>query len=362
MARLMSYFGEKIVKNFHSFQEPKEKIDCNTNLDFKILTPKEMIVVQREEDLSPIHPQNSAFCEDAYSLRGKVKLQFPKDCEGWKLLAIHAWNNEKPKNQCSVYNAYSSVSVRTRELQITKSSSLIRLFNTLNIQPVIDECSFVVFDETNSTTEKSEAVILIPNSYTIPYFNLIDFFLVRGEESEYAIPSNEENVQVESRYNFNHLIPNVKVLKEIIEEYCAMMDSRKQAPLRKQIATLQAQIKMSSAKERVKSHLAYKLGSALILNSKSLWGIIRLPYVLSYIQESHKQEQKQYQKIIEKNPSLKLPPLESYADYQEALKIKNYTSYKLGEGLIAANLRGGGKTLLYLLKAFVAKICGLKIV
>ncbi|EAH5394386.1 hypothetical protein D8975_08430, partial [Campylobacter coli] len=32
-----------------------------------------------------------------------------------------------------------------------------------------------------------------------------------------------------------------------------------------------------------------------------------------------------------------LPPLESYPDYKEALKLKNHLSYKLGEALIKAN-------------------------
>ncbi|WP_297814165.1 hypothetical protein, partial [uncultured Helicobacter sp.] len=67
---------------------------------------------------------------------------------------------------------------------------------------------------------------------------------------------------------------------------------------------------------RIHSHLAYKLGQALILNSKSLWGYIRMPYVLSYIKEAHKKEIADYQAKIAKNPKLKLPPLESYADYK----------------------------------------------
>ncbi|HED1014904.1 TPA: alpha-2,3-sialyltransferase, partial [Campylobacter jejuni] len=37
-------------------------------------------------------------------------------------------------------------------------------------------------------------------------------------------------------------------------------------------------------------------------------------------------------------------PLESYPDYQEALKLKNHLSYKLGQALIKANKTwyGGG--------------------
>ncbi|TLD89148.1 DUF1919 domain-containing protein [Helicobacter sp. MIT 05-5294] len=103
---------------------------------------------------------------------------------------------------------------------------------------------------------------------------------------------------------------------------------------------------LDNAKIRIHNHLAYKLGVAMILNSKSLWGYIRMPYVLSYIKESHKIEQQKYQEKIAKNPSLKLPKLEFYPDYQEALKIKNHLSYKLGEALIeASNVRGGGANI-----------------
>ncbi|EIO9601954.1 hypothetical protein LRJ63_001765, partial [Campylobacter coli] len=80
-------------------------------------------------------------------------------------------------------------------------------------------------------------------------------------------------------------------------------------------------------------------------------GYIRMPFVLSYIKDKHKQEQKIYQEKIKKDPSLKLPPLESYPDYKEALKLKNHLSYKLGEALIQANKTwyGGGISNCYLI-------------
>ncbi|EAH8080862.1 hypothetical protein ER349_03305, partial [Campylobacter coli] len=86
------------------------------------------------------------------------------------------------------------------------------------------------------------------------------------------------------------------------------------------------------------------LGQAMIINSKSILGYIRMPFVLSYIKDKHKQEQKIYQEKIKKDPSLKLPPLESYPDYKEALKEKECLTYKLGEALIKAsnNWYGGG--------------------
>ncbi len=73
-----------------------------------------------------------------------------------------------------------------------------------------------------------------------------------------------------------------------------------------------------------------------------------MPYVLSYIKDKHKQEQKEYQEKIKKNPSLKLPTLESYRDYKDALKIKNTLSYQLGEALIKADSSGGGGEYLHL--------------
>ncbi|WP_246023133.1 hypothetical protein [Campylobacter estrildidarum] len=103
-------------------------------------------------------------------------------------------------------------------------------------------------------------------------------------------------------------------------------------------------IQANSAKARIQNQLSYKLGQAMIINSKSILGFIRMPYVLSYIKDKHKLEQKIYQEKIKKYPSLKLPPLETYSDYYEALKEKECFTYKLGQALIKANNNwyGGG--------------------
>ncbi|ECL6492800.1 alpha-2,3-sialyltransferase, partial [Campylobacter jejuni] len=83
---------------------------------------------------------------------------------------------------------------------------------------------------------------------------------------------------------------------------------------------------------------------ALITNSKSILGYIRMPFVLSYIKDKHKFEQKAYEEKIKENPNLALPPLEAYPDYKEALKEKECFTYKLGEAFIKAskNWYGGG--------------------
>ncbi|EAI1056563.1 alpha-2,3-sialyltransferase [Campylobacter coli] len=137
----------------------------------------------------------------------------------------------------------------------------------------------------------------------------------------------DENIEIAEKYNFSHLIPPVKFYKELIEEYCMRMDPIKYASLPKYAI---------SAKQRIQNHLSYKLGSALIENSKSILGYIRMPFVLSYIRDKHKKDQLAYESKMKKNPNLTLPPLTSYLDYKEALKEKECFTYKLGEAFIKA--------------------------
>lgn len=107
---------------------------------------------------------------------------------------------------------------------------------------------------------------------------------------------------------------------------------------------LSFQTQYGTAKSRIQNQLFYKLGQAMIINSKSLLGYLIMPMILLNIIISHKQAQKAYKLKIKKNPNLALPPLESYPDYKEALKEKECLTYKLGEALIKAsnNWYGGG--------------------
>ncbi|HDU9451203.1 TPA: glycosyltransferase [Campylobacter coli] len=110
-----------------------------------------------------------------------------------------------------------------------------------------------------------------------------------------------------------------------------------QTTLKNKDSLLSFQSQHGTAKQRIQNQLSYKLGQTMIVNSKNIFGILFMPvYIISTLL-SHKQEQKIYQEKIKKDPSLKLPPLENYPDYKEALKFKNHLSYKLGQALIKAN-------------------------
>ncbi|WP_416826452.1 glycosyl transferase [Helicobacter ganmani] len=88
--------------------------------------------------------------------------------------------------------------------------------------------------------------------------------------------------------------------------------------------------------ERIRYHLSYKLGYAIIQNYKTLWGCLKLPFILAFIALKHRQEARFYAHIIAKSPHLKLPPLKSYDDYKSAIYEKQTFSYRLGASLIQA--------------------------
>ena len=92
--------------------------------------------------------------------------------------------------------------------------------------------------------------------------------------------------------------------------------------------------KLESAAVRVRNQLSYRLGKAIIANSKSFIGYLKLPFALLKAFLIYKKKEKIYKARISYNLNLKLPPLESYPDFNEALKIKNHLSYKLGSAFL----------------------------
>ncbi|MBZ7960495.1 sugar transferase, partial [Campylobacter sp. RM12397] len=93
----------------------------------------------------------------------------------------------------------------------------------------------------------------------------------------------------------------------------------------------------NSAVERIKNHLAYKLGQTMIEYNKNGGGYLSLFKKLYNIKKQHKKEKQIYQKTIKVFPTLKYPELKQCPDYNEALKCYFHLSYMLGEVLIKAD-------------------------
>lgn len=376
----MRELGRNIANNIENFSFPKKINIINDNPQFYFYPIEKAINL----NFANFKFKQSWLCsEKVYCIKSKEVISFNKNTFNLNLLGIHLWNDS---GICEIQIKNPKDQIFNRSLDYNFSY----FFDIYDRQ----------FKITNDTKILNNGVNNI---------NLISFFLAspegnyHTEEIDLEALANE-NIEIPKEYNFNHLIPPIELYKEIIDEYCSIMDPRKLAPLQNQIkekdniiSTLNQEktmlqnelnsfpikkqnleiknleqdlknkelqscvlkkelgnkfvknininyIDKNSAKSRIQNHLSYKLGQALITNSKSILGYIRMPFVLSYIKDKHKFEQKAYEEKIKENPNLALRPLEAYPDYKEALKEKECFTYKLGEAFIKAskNWYGGG--------------------
>lgn len=377
---IMRELGRNIANNIENFSFPKKINIINDNPQFYFYPIEKAINL----NFANFKFKQSWLCsEKVYCIKSKEVISFNKNTFNLNLLGIHLWNDS---GICEIQIKNPKDQIFNRSLDYNFSY----FFDIYDRQ----------FKITNDTKILNNGVNNI---------NLISFFLAspegnyHTEEIDLEALANE-NIEIPKEYNFNHLIPPIELYKEIIDEYCSIMDPRKLAPLQNQIkekdniiSTLNQEktmlqnelnsfpikkqnleiknleqdlknkelqscvlkkelgnkfvknininyIDKNSAKSRIQNHLSYKLGQALITNSKSILGYIRMPFVLSYIKDKHKFEQKAYEEKIKENPNLALRPLEAYPDYKEALKEKECFTYKLGEAFIKAskNWYGGG--------------------
>ncbi|MFG5101119.1 glycosyltransferase family 8 protein [Campylobacter lari] len=89
------------------------------------------------------------------------------------------------------------------------------------------------------------------------------------------------------------------------------------------------------AVQKIKSHLSFRLGSELLKVKNKKIGIIVLPFSLMYIILKYKLEKWIFKILCDANPAFREDyPLDKYTDYQEALRIKEYFSYRLGSLII----------------------------
>ncbi|EIB12675.1 putative sugar transferase [Campylobacter coli H9] len=406
---IMKNLGENIIKKIDSFKLPNF-IAKVKNPEILIVSPSEL---QYSDSLVKIHNKNSMYDELVYRITSIDKLKFPKKFLGYFLIGMHTWNTGKIKQKAAT--VYSSLAFRNNDKVLIKEASMLNSVQEIRDRSfIIDDNSYVGINMDNLPCNEKfgAAQSYIDGSKNIDYCDVVNFILAKYnyfDNKKFAI---DKMVFSLDEYNFNHLIPPIEFYKEIIDEYCAVMDSKKLSSMQKQFAILNNEkqeviaknfklqtrinqfqeaiesmpvkkqqleissleqdlinkklqakqlskklgIKMNdfmpkitmiypnSAKIRIQNQLSYKLGQAMIVNSKSILGYIRMPFVLSYIYDKHKQEQKIYQEKIKKDSSLILPPLESYPDYKEALKEKKCFTYKLGQELIKANKNwyGGG--------------------
>lgn len=233
---------------------------------------------------------------------------------------------------------YSSLIFQNKTTKIVKFFRSYNYFNFLFKDFFIDENTFIKENTGEEMTELSEAVRVqkgIANNLTIEGGTRLVGFLLANTKNSRLLADKDLDLQNSDAYDFTHLVPPIDLYKDIIESFVIrnrlLSEAEFQAKFKPQNTY------ENSAKARIHRHLAYKLGAAMVRNSKSFFGYLKMPFVLIALAISHKEELKGLQGV-------KFAPLESYSDYNEALKEKECFTYKLGLALMKANknlLKGG---------------------
>lgn len=176
------------------------------------------------------------------------------------------------------------------------------------------------------------------------YFNIPQNIYLNNLESKILIKNiNLDSLRLKKSFQIQNLNQTIETKNQTIQSNLTQIKNLNQT-IQDKDNLLSFQTQYGTAKQRIQNQLSYKLGQTMIINSKNIFGILFMPaYIISTLL-SHRQEKKIYQEKIKKDPSLKLPSLENYPDYKEALKEKECFTYKLGEALIRANNNwyGGG--------------------
>ena len=351
---LMCELGKNIINHLKFYKESPIKKPFKIP-EILVKTPPQMFNLK--ENLEYQEFKNSAFDEIIYKLDNQTKLQFKEEFKDYCLLALALWNNFEAKG----WSMFSSFVLQNQNTKIVKAIRATDFIcHTLSERFILDNQSFMCLNTLNESI--TEGSLRVPKNttnliYNLKHCGLVYFVLAKKDElfdkQEFEIFESLKqwglkvdnfkdfqnldetqiveflsnlNIELPKDYDFSYLIPPVEVYKEIIEEYCAGMDPVKLNSLQK----------FGTATQRIHNRLSYKLGQIIIRNSKSFFGLLKIPFLLIAVTLAHKEQEKIYKEKIKTNPNLALPPLESYLDYQEALKEKECFTYKLGEAFIKA--------------------------
>ncbi|EOC4236664.1 hypothetical protein ACI3V6_001341 [Campylobacter jejuni] len=384
----------KICHHIELFKKPKCNVSINDRINF--------FVYDVDAKYDSCVSRNHLYNENILRIDSGNCFKFPKTCDSKVLLGIHTWNDGMKSKGHSVLVFENS------KYQFAKFILSWETFSEIYINDFEIDNNTLIHGKFNSNFIEKQ---FFWRNWEYNDITGVIGFLLCDRYDIFNLDSSNSDIIAMEEYDFSFIFNFLKEYKSIIEQYNQRQDPIKLAPLQNQIkekdniiSTLNQEktmlqnelnsfpikkqnleiknleqdlknkelqscvlkkelgnkfvknininyIDKNSAKSRIQNHLSYKLGQALIANSKSILGYIRMPFVLSYIKDKHKFEQKAYEEKIKENPNLALPPLEAYPDYKEALKEKECFTYKLGEAFIKAskNWYGGGVYQIYTL-------------
>ncbi|EJA3388919.1 SGNH/GDSL hydrolase family protein [Campylobacter lari] len=327
MPLAMQELGKSIVKNLHNFKKSKENIICSKR-KFHIFAPS---------NLAKIEHKNSFFCEKTTRIKASEKVIFPKELKGCQILGIHTWNHTS-----SSTHAISSISIENSSFKLVKNFGLINTFQDIqNEKAICDEQTFLYVNTQIIKQSEESSGLNMANEKTLRlnYVDLIGILLLEND--------SDKRIEYKNHLINTHelLIPPIAFYKELALEYHELVKLDTQTFLQSQNHNLLRFLNHKGLKNeyeifihennqlygaslRIKERLSYKLGEAIMKNSKSYLGYFKIPFELRKVKKEHFKNQKD-----QKN----LPPLKAYADYKHAQIAKTHLPYLLGNALLQAS-------------------------
>ncbi|OCX43206.1 hypothetical protein A7X81_08160 [Campylobacter ornithocola] len=327
MPLAMQELGKNIIKNLHVFKKSKENIICSKR-KYHIFAPS---------NLAKIEHKNSFFCEKVTRIKASEKIIFSKELKNYQILGIHTWNHTNLST-----HTVSSVSIENSSFKLVKNFGLINTFQDIqNEKAICDEQTFLYVNTQIVKQSEDSSGLSMTNEKTsrLDYVDLIGILLLE----------NDNNKKLECKIHLTNthelLIPPIVFYKELALEYYELTKLDTQTFLQSQNHNLLRFLNHKDLKNeyemfihqnnqlygaslRIKERLSYKLGEAIMKNSKSYLDYFKIPFELRKVKKEHFKNQKE-----QKN----LPPLKAYADYKHAQIAKTHLPYLLGNALLQAS-------------------------
>ncbi|WP_180381238.1 hypothetical protein [Campylobacter devanensis] len=360
--------GKEIAKNVDCFKVSNKNLDINLP-EFKILTPDNM---QRNGNFKIFNPSNSMYNEIVYRLEQGNSLAI-NNCDGYEIIGMHSWNLEnngeitKPNSGIFAAEHCGSIHLKNINENIVKSTTKSNIFCEIQAELIIDSSLIIKFNDEKlpSTEFYYGAHSWLPNSISLPYFDLIAFFLCKPNPKmklfDLSVIPTDIDIEIDKDIDRSYLIPDIVFFKdsmEFIDEYISHLypnivkhiDSvltpqiikKTEAQILSQLNKNTPQIQLSLEaenkilKDKIKEletnypnivkHIDSVLTPQIIKKTEA--------QILSQLNKNTPQIQLS---LEAENKILKDKIKELETSYQKAIKVKNHLSYKLGQALIKAN-------------------------
>ncbi|HEG8333238.1 TPA: SGNH/GDSL hydrolase family protein [Campylobacter coli] len=210
------------IKNF------RKPIQLNTypEIDFKICY---------FDEYKKFTIQNSLMSEQYSRIKSGDKIKFEEMYYGYKILAIHTWNNtddtdmnNMKKDWNMLTHTISPIVLQNKKIRISKPTNFMNMVVSIQNKIYIDKYTIIKYSNKDQFDEFYHNARTWESFNIAKHLDLISVFLIKGELVQDDLNNiYTNNSEISEYYNFSRLIPPVEWYKEIINEYCLVLDPRK---------------------------------------------------------------------------------------------------------------------------------------